>query len=77
MFEKEKKIRVLIVEPRKEPYVKEIEDTLEEKQKIVGGLIDFIELEDDVDLIFNEESKINNLEMNRIITNDIDRKSVV
>ena len=28
--------------------------TLEEKQKIVGGLIDFIELEDDVDLIFNE-----------------------
>lgn len=71
MFEKEKKIRVLIVEPRKEPYVKEIEDTLEEKQKIVGGLIDFIELEDDVDLIFNEESKINNLEMNRIIKNDI------
>lgn len=71
MFEKEKKIRVLIVEPRKELYVKEIEDTLEEKQKIVGGLIDFIELEDDVDLIFNEESKINNLEMNRIIKNDI------
>lgn len=65
------KIKVLIVERIRDPYIKEIEDTLEEKQKIVGGLIDFIELEDDVDLIFNEESKINNLEMNRIIKNDI------
>lgn len=71
MFEKEKKIRVLIVEPRKEPYVKEIDNTLEEKHKIVGGLIEFVELEETVDLICNDEGKMNNLEMNRIITNDI------
>lgn len=71
MFEKEKNIKVLIVEPKKEPYVKEIDNTLEEKQKIVGGLIEFVELEETVDLICNDEGKMNNLEMNRIITNDI------
>lgn len=68
---KGKKIKVLIVEPRKEPYVKEIDNILEEKQKIVGGLIEFVELEETVDLICNDEGKMNNLEMNRIITNDI------
>lgn len=68
---KGKKIKVLIVEPKKEPYVKEIDNTLEEKQKIVDGLIEFVELEDTVDLICNDEGKMNNLEMNRIITNDI------
>lgn len=65
------KIRVLIVEPNKEPYVKEIENTLEEKQKIVGGLIGFLELEYNVDLICNEEGKFLNLEFNRVITNDV------
>lgn len=65
------KIKILIVEPMRDPYIKEIANTLEEKQKIVGGLIQFVELEDSVDLIFNEEGKILNLEMNRIITNDI------
>lgn len=65
------KIKVLIVETIRDPYVKEIINTLEEKQKIVGGLIQITELEEDVDLIFNEESKILNLEMNRIIKNDI------
>lgn len=66
-----KKIKILIVEPNKEPYEKEIEHTLEKMQEIVGGLIEFVELEDNVDLICNEEGKICNLEINRIITNDI------
>lgn len=65
------KIKVLIVEPTLDPYVKEIENTLEKKQKIVGGLIEFVELEDDIDLICNEKGKIYNLPMNRIIKNDI------
>lgn len=65
------KIKILIVEPMMDPYIKEIVNTLEEKQKIVGGLIQFVELEDSVDLILNEEGKTLNLEMNRIITNDI------
>lgn len=65
------KIRVLIVDPTLDPYVEKIENTLEKKQKIVGGLIEFVELENDIDLICNEEGKIYNLPMNRIIKNDI------
>lgn len=65
------KIRVLIVDPILDPLIKEIPNTLEEKQKIVGGTIQFTELEEDVDLIWNEKGKILNLEMNRIITNDV------
>lgn len=65
------KIKILIVEPTLDPCVKEIENTLEKKQKIVGGLIEFVELEDDIDLICNEKGKIYNLPMNRIIKNDI------
>lgn len=65
------KIKILIVDPTLDPYVKEIENTLVKKQNIVGGLIDFIELEENVDLIYNDEGKIYNLPMNRIIKNDI------
>lgn len=65
------KIRILVVEPDKEPYEIEINHTLENMQKVVGGLIEFVELEDDVDLICNEEGKMNGLPLNRIIKNDI------
>lgn len=65
------KIRVIIVEPSTEPYTVKIKNTLEEKQTIVGGLIEFYELEHNVDLIYNEESKILNLDFNRIIKNDV------
>ena len=40
-------------------------------QRVVGGLIEFVELEYNVDLICNEEGKIYNLPMNRAIQNDI------
>lgn len=65
------KIRILVIEPNKEPYQLKVEHTLENLQKIVGGLIEFVELEHNVDLICNEEGKINKLPMNRIITNDV------
>ena len=65
------KIRVLIVEPNKEPYQKRINHTLEDMQNVVGGLLEYIELEHNVDLIYNEEGKIYNLQMNRAIQNDI------
>lgn len=65
------KIRVLIVEPNREPYQKRINHTLEDMQNIVGGLLEYIELEHNVDLIYNEEGKIYNLQMNRAIQNDI------
>ena len=65
------KIRVIIVEPNKEPYTVKIKNTLEEEQTIVGGIIEFSELEHNIDLIYNEESKILNLDFNRIIKNDV------
>ena len=65
------KIRILVIEPSKEPYQLKIEHTLENMQNVVGGLIEFIELEPSVDLICNEEGKIDGLELNRIVGNDI------
>ena len=65
------KIRILIVEPNKEPNKKRIPHTLKDMQKVVGGLIEFVELEYNVDLICNEEGKIYNLPINRAIQNNI------
>ena len=66
-----KKLRILIIEPSKEPYKIKIEYTLENLQKLVGGLIDIIELENNVDLICNDEGKILELPINRITKYDI------
>ena len=65
------KIKVIIVEPDKEPYIQEIVETLEKLQEIVGGLIEYVNLEDEVDLICNEEGKTYNLQFNRIVGNDV------
>ena len=66
-----KKLRILIIEPSKEPYKIKIKYTLENLQKLVGGLIDIIELENNVDLICNDEGKILELPINRITKCDI------
>ena len=42
----------------------EIDDTLEAKQKLVGGLIEVVPYKDDLLLICNEEGKIANLKPN-------------
>lgn len=65
------KIRILIVEPNKEPKQAKVEHTLQNLQNIVGGLIEIVELEHNVDLVCNEEGKLRSLELNRAITNDI------
>lgn len=66
-----KKIKILIIEPNKEPYVAKIKNTLEEKQKIVEGLVYFYDIECNVDLIWNEEGKVKKLPVNRIIEDAI------
>ena len=65
----EQKIKVVIVEPLKRPRAEEIENTLENLQKIVGGLIELIyPFEDEeIALICNDEGKINNLPLNRML----------
>lgn len=65
------KIRILIVEPNKEPRQTKVEHTLQNLQNVVDGLIEFVELEHNVDLVCNEEGKLRSLELNRAITNDI------
>ena len=66
-------IDVLIVEPNKLPYEKTIENTLEAKQEIVGGLIECTGLlkDSEVSIICNEEGKIFGLPLNRDIGHDI------
>ena len=65
-------MRVLVVEPYKLPYEKNIEDTLESLQKEVDGYIEYthIEKETDVSIICNEEGIILGLEPNRLIGKD-------
>lgn len=62
------KITVLMLEPMKKPYVKEIEHTLENLQKEVGGSIEAVyPFEDRVAIICNDEHKFNGMQMNRCL----------
>ena len=64
----EKEIKVIIVEPGKPAYLKEIKDKLEAYQEIVGGLIELVyPFDDDVLLIDNEEGKLMGLPLNRYL----------
>jgi len=65
------KIKVIIVKPNEEPRVEEIGHELEDLQNFVGGLIQYVELEDNVVLICNEEGKLRGLTPNRKVGNDV------
>lgn len=61
-------LRVLVVEPERTPYVKEIPHTLEALQQEVGGLIEVIyPYADLVGLVCNEEGKLLGLPLNRAL----------
>lgn len=62
-------MRILVIEPLKEPYVKEIDGSLESMQDIVGGLIQAIYPFDhpEIALICNDEGKIMRLPLNRAL----------
>lgn len=62
-------MKILVIEPLKEPYVIEIDGTLESMQQIVGGLIQAIYPFDhpEIALICNEEGKLNRLPLNRAL----------
>ena len=63
-LEEIKKLKVIFKEVGKNPVVMEIDDTLEAKQKLVGGLIEIVPYKDDLLLVCNEEGKITNLKPN-------------
>ena len=67
------KIKGLLVRPNELPEEIEIENTLEAKQKIVGGYIEqaYLPNDDSVVLICNEEGKIYGMPLNRYIGHDI------
>lgn len=65
------KIRVLKIEPGKMPYEKEMVNDLEGIQAEVDGLFECVYLEDGCIAVVNEEGKLNGMELNRRIGNDI------
>ena len=62
-------IRVLIVEPNKQPYVKEIENYFKAMQTVVGGSIESVYLSEDAHIYCNEEGKLMGLTGNRRMDN--------
>ncbi len=68
MSEKEK-IKILYKEVNKKPRIIEIKNTLEEKQRLVGGLIECVDYKD-ICIICNEEGKITGLDPNILFGND-------
>ena len=62
---------VLIVEPGRAPYRKEIEDGLDAMQSIVGGLIQAVyPFEEPVALVCAEEAKLDGLPPNRALRDE-------
>ena len=62
-------MRVLMVEPGKEPLVTEVGNDLESLQKAVDGLIEVMYLEENVLIVCNEGGKCMGLEGNRRVDN--------
>ena len=61
-------LKVLVVEPRKRPYVQEIDGSLASMQKLVGGTIQTVHPFDDaVALVCHDEGKLLNLPYNRFL----------
>lgn len=62
-------MKILVVEPEKEPYVKEIEHSCEAMQSVVDGLFDIIYFNEDNDAVVfcNDEFLYNGSEPNRMV----------
>ena len=67
---REKTIKVVLVEPGKAPRTEEVKNKFGALGKLVGGLMDCVHLEDAI-LVCNDEGKINGMEPNRRVGNDI------
>ncbi len=60
-------MKVVYFEPGKKPEIREIENSLEESQKLVEGYIEVVQPfdDDDILLVCNEEGRLNNMKANR------------
>lgn len=71
IIDEDTKIKVLFIEPHKYPRVIDLNDTLENMQKLVGGDVEeYMPFDDDVAIVCNEEGKLNGEELNRAIYGD-------
>lgn len=68
---REDRIKVVIVEAGKLPITQYIGTDLKSMQTIVGGYIEEINLDDSAVLVCNEEGKMQGLEANRRVGNDV------
>ena len=67
----QEKLKVLMVEPQKEPYAAEIPAGLKGLQMAVGGYIEAVyPYEDPVALVCNEEGKLLGLDLNRALRDE-------
>ena len=67
----EEMMTVLVVEPMKEPYVKNIPNALEDLQQAVGGDIEMTyPFEDEVGILLNGNGKFEGLPLNRALYDD-------
>ena len=65
------KINVLVVEPEKKPYMKEISSELSSLQHEVGGYIQAVYPYDEpVAIICDEEAKLKGSELNRVLRDE-------
>ena len=64
-------MNVLVVEPMKAPYMKEIGDGLKPMQQVVGGSIQAVyPFKEQVALVCNEEGKMNGMPLNRALRDE-------
>ena len=68
---KHEKLRVLVVEPMKKPYVKEIDSSLESLQHEVGGYIQVVyPWAEMCGLVCDDEAKLKGKELNRALRDE-------
>lgn len=70
-FDPAEKIRVVVVEPTKQPRVEMIPNTLEAQQELVGGYIECLALDNETLIVCNEEGKLRSLPINRDVGFDV------
>lgn len=63
-------MKVVLIEPGKQAKIEEIDNGLRSMQKIVGGYIQDFPLDKNVDIICNDEGKINGLALNRALRDE-------
>ena len=70
-MEENKKVRALLVPVHQEPREIMLENHFREMQRLVGGCIEYFQMDSNTNAILNEEGKINGMEGNRLVGNEI------